>query len=220
MASSTQYSAGALVGATRPSTAAARGRATCAQAAYGLGVLISERAGAEILTSVGISREQARLLLRTGVAGPGERVGRSTGYDESQVRATAARPPVDEHHLMRVCPVGIYVARLARDRSLDTSAAWDEQARAVAPQPPLPPMTAAVIGVRHRLADGRLPWVATVSGFVVFGGEATGWRREGDGSSVVDLERPGPWYGDVAGRWFAFGRGRHWCLWDPWRLQQ
>ena len=81
-------------------------------------------------------------------------------------------------------------------------------------------MTAAVIGVRHRLADGWLPWVATVSGFVVFGGEATGWRRAGDGSSVVDLERPGPWYGDVAGRWFAFGRGRHWCLWDPWRLQQ
>ncbi len=181
-------------------------------------MLITERAGSEILTSVGISREQARLLLHTGVAGPGERVGRSTLYDGSRVQEVAARPPVDEHRLMRMCPVGVYVARLARDRSLDSSATWDEQARAVAPQPPLPLMTAAVVGVRHRLTGGRLPWVATVSGFVVFGGEATGWRRAGDGSSVVDLERPGPWYRDVAERWFAFGRGRHWCLWDPWRV--
>jgi hypothetical protein len=180
-------------------------------------VPISERGAAEILTSVGISREQARLLLHTGVAGPGERVGRTTLYDETRVREVASRPPVDEHHLRRVCPVGVYVARLARDRSLDTSAAWEDQARAVAPQTPLPPMTGAVIGVRHRLAGGRLPWVATVSGFVVFGGEATGWRRDEDGSSVVDLEPPGPWYQHVAERWFAFGRGRHWCLWDPWR---
>ena len=95
-------------------------------------MLISERAGAEILSSVGISREQARLLLLTGVAGAGQRVGRSTGYDEHRVREVAARPV-------------------------------------------LPTMTAAVIGVRHRLAEGRLPWVATVSGLVVFGGEATGW---------------------------------------------
>jgi hypothetical protein len=180
-------------------------------------VLISERASAEILTSVGISREQARLLLHTGVAGAGERTGTSTLYDESRVREVAARPTVDEHRLAQVCPVGLYVARLARDRSLDTSATWEEQARAVAPQPPLPTMTAAVLGVRHRLAHGRLPWVATVSGFVVFGGEATGWSRSGDGASVVDLERPGRWYRDVAERWFAFGRGRHWCFWDPWR---
>ncbi len=147
-------------------------------------------------------------------------MGRSTVYDESRVQEVAARPLVDEQRLREACPLGVFVARLARGRSLDTSAEWDEQARAVAAQPPLPPMTAAVIGVRHRLADGRLPWVATVSGFVVFGGEATGWRRAGDGSNVVDLERPGPWYRDVAERWFAFGRGRHWCLWDPWRLQQ
>ena len=183
-------------------------------------MLITERGAAEILTSVGISREQARLLLHTGVAGRGESVGRSTLYGESRVQAVAARPPVDEHHLMRMCPVGIYVARLGRDRSVDTSATWEEQARAVGAQPALPPMTAAVLGVRHRLADGRLPWVATVSGFVVFGGEATGWRRAEDGSNIVDLERPGPWYRDVAERWFAFGRGRHWCFWDPGRLQQ
>ena len=105
-------------------------------------MLITERAGSEILTSVGISREQARLLLHTGVAGPGERVGRSTLYDGSRVQEVAARPPVDEHRLMRMCPVGVYVARLARDRSLVSSATWDEKARAVAPQPPLPLMTA------------------------------------------------------------------------------
>jgi hypothetical protein len=183
-------------------------------------VLISERGGAEILTGVGISREQARLLLRTGVAGPGERLGRSTLYDESRVREVAARPPVDEHHLGRLCPVGVYVARLGRDRSFDISTSWDEQAGVLAPQPALPHLSAALVGVRRQRAGGRLPWVATVSGFVVFGGEAIGWHGAGEGSSRVELERPGPWYEAVAERWFAFGRGRHWCLWDPRRLPQ
>jgi len=119
---------------------------------------------------------------------------------------SARSPSVSRARLVRASP-----------RRRDTSATWEEQARAVAPQPPVPTMTAAVLGVRQRLAHGRLPWVATVSGFVVFGGEATGWSRSEDGASVVDLERPGRWYRDVAERWFAFGRGRHWCFWDPWR---
>jgi hypothetical protein len=81
-------------------------------------------------------------------------------------------------------------------------------------------MTAALVGVRRQLAGGRLPWVVTVSGCVVFGAEATSWQRAGEGESVAELLPPGSWYDAVAQRWFAFGRGRHWCLWEPRRLTQ
>jgi hypothetical protein len=182
-------------------------------------MLISTREAAAILAARVPSFEQTRHLLATGVVGRPVQVGRTIGYDECLVSDLASRPVVDEHRLAEACPAGVYVARLGRHRWLDTASSWEEQARSVAPQPALTPMTAALIGVRRRLADGGLPWVATVSGFVVFGGEATGWRR-GEDSSVVDLEPPGAWYQQVDGRWWPFGRGRHWCLWDPWRLQQ
>ena len=183
-------------------------------------MMVSERAAAGILGAVGLTREQARVLLRTGVAGTGERVATARLYDESRVRDVAGRPPVDGYRLREACPAGVFVARLSRDRALDVTARWEDQVRAVAPQPVLPPMAAAVVGVRWRMAGGRLPWVATVSGFVVLGGEATGWRSSEEGRSEVELAPPGSWYEDVGGHWFAFGRGRHWCLWDPWRLQQ
>jgi hypothetical protein len=127
-------------------------------------VLISERASAKILTSVGLSREQARLLLRTGVAGAGERAGTSRLYEESRVRDVAARPLVDELLLREACPVGVFVARLARGRSLDTSATWRrghwmatrggrlERRRPGASRALVPGRRGAVVRVRSRSA--------------------------------------------------------------------
>jgi hypothetical protein len=65
----------------------------------------------------------------------------------------------------------VFVVRLGRSRSLDTTAPWDDHAQVVAIQ----------------------PWL---------------------------LQPPGSWYDAVSQRWFAFGRGRHWCLWEPRRLTQ
>jgi hypothetical protein len=67
---------------------------------------------------------------------------------------------------------------------------------------------------------GGIPWIATVSGFVVFGAQATGWCDTADRSGSFDLSRPGAWFEHVGRRWFAFPAGRHWFFWDPWRLQQ
>jgi len=179
---------------------------------------ISERAAAEILRRVGLSREQARLLLLTGVAGAGTQA-RTTTYDEARVRDLTQRPAVDQEELADLCPWGIHVTRLSRRRAIDLSRPWAEQAAEVAAQPPLPLMTAALLGVRISV-NGGLPWVVTVSGLVVFGADTSGWDRREDGSVVYDLEPPGTWFEALDRRWFAFGPGRHWFFWDPWRLQQ
>jgi hypothetical protein len=179
---------------------------------------ISERAAAQAFRRVGLSREQARLLLRTGVAGPGE-PGRTTTYDERRVQDLAERPCVDEGRLGQLCPWGVHVARLARTRSLDVSNPWVEQASELATQPQLPPMTAVTLGVRMRVSGG-LPCVVTVSGMVLFGAELTGWTTPDPATHRFVLRPPGPWYDELDRRWFACGRGRHWFFWDPWRLQQ
>src|SRR3954469_21313467 len=167
-------------------------------------MLISSRAAAAVLADRVSSFEQARHLLRTGVAGPGERVGGSTVYDEGRVLELAARPLVAERGLCELCPNGGFVARIGRDRGVDVSGTWKERAVDVARQRALPRMSDAVLGVRLQLAAGRLPWVATVSGFVVFGGEATTWRRTSDGAVEFVLEPPGGWFTAVEGRWFPF----------------
>jgi hypothetical protein len=182
-------------------------------------MLISARAAADLLTGRVSSFEQARRLLRTGVAGTGVPVGGSPAYDDEQVRELAARPWVNERDLATSCPWGVHVARLGRDRSLDVAQPWKEQAEALAVQPRLPAMTAATLGVRMKVAEG-LPWVVTVSGFVVFAAETTGWRSSPDGAEAFVLRQPSVWSEKVERRWFASGRGRHWHLWDPARLTQ
>src|SRR4051812_47213000 len=98
MASTTHYSR-VSSGERRPSSTGERGSPAGPPAQpYRRRMSISERAAAEILRPVGMSREQARRLLLTGAAGSGVR-GRTTTYDESAVRALAARPAVDEGRL-------------------------------------------------------------------------------------------------------------------------
>ncbi|HET7072159.1 MAG TPA: hypothetical protein VFI40_15135 [Nocardioides sp.] len=65
-----------------------------------------------------------------------------------------------------------------------------------------------------------LPWLATVSGFVVFAAEATGWPHNEEGAMTLDLRPPGAWHRAVAQCWFATRPGRHWFMWEPWRLTQ
>lgn len=146
-------------------------------------------------------------------------IGRIVAYDETRVQELAARPWVDENALMTACRWGVHVARLARGRAVDFGRPWKDVAADLAVQPALPAMTAVTHAARVQMSGG-LPWVATVSGFVVFGAETTGWQPTDDGTIAFVLRPPGPWFGDLERRWFARGRGRHWFLWDPWRLQQ
>jgi hypothetical protein len=159
----------------------------------------------------GLSPEPARQLLVAGFAGPGERVGRSTLYDEAGINALASRPPVDVDRLMRVCPHGLYVARLSRATAFSLALPWSAQARLVAVQPPLPALTRASVNVRIA-AWGPLPWVATISGFVAFAAEAEAAFTDRDGRALFRLREPGAWFDAVTGRCLPTGRGRPWVL--------
>jgi hypothetical protein len=93
-------------------------------------------------------------------------------------------------------------------------------AGALAVQPPMTLMTRALVVHVPIGAFGGLPWIATVSGFVVLAAVATGAGLESDGSIRFDLEPAGAWREAVEGRWFHTGAGRHWFSWHPDRLTQ
>jgi hypothetical protein len=168
---------------------------------------------------IGLAPEQSRQLLIAGFAGTGQRAGRATMYDERQVRALASRPFVDLDRLAGVCPHGLYIARLSRSTGFDLAWPWRRQADVVASQPWMPPLTRATINVRIA-AWGCLPWVATISGFVAFGADATGVQRATDGTTCFRFREPGGWFDFLTGTCFPTGRGRHWVLWLPRPLQE
>jgi hypothetical protein len=186
--------------------------------------MISERAAAQILADAqGLGREQARQLLLTGASGHGVRLGRSTTYDEEMVRDLAARPPAGLSRLAEACPHGVYVARMRRGRPFDVAWPWDRQAEALAAQPPMPALTRALVVHVPIGAYGGIPWVATVSGLVVFAGVATHARLDESQQVVFGLQPPTSWsapaWADaVERRWFHIGPGRHWFWWHPDRL--
>jgi hypothetical protein len=182
---------------------------------------MSERAAADVLAGVqGLGREQARQLLLTGAAGEGVSVGRSTGYDDDLVRALALRPSVDVAFLAAACPHGVHVARIRRGRPLRCDWPWPQQAEALAIQPAMTPMTRALVVHVPIVVHGGLPWVATVSGFVVFAAIATGAHLTEDRRLHFDLEPAGDWRTAVERRWFHTGPGWHWYSWHPDRLTQ
>jgi hypothetical protein len=175
--------------------------------------------GASRLLMGGVgSDEQVRVLLRTGAAGPGRPTTGGTLYDERLVRDLASRPAVDPAELATRCPFGLYVARVPRSLTVDLAAPWTDTAAALSRMPTMPALTAALLQVRMRLSERRLPWVATVSGFVVLGADLVGIAapEEAAAGQWFRLEPPGEWFAAVDGRWFPTGRGgRPWHLWDP-----
>ncbi len=70
---------------------------------------------ADVLAFAGLTVEQTRLLLRTGVAGPGTPLGGAVAYEEDAVLGLATRPELEAREVARVVPGGLYVARLGRD---------------------------------------------------------------------------------------------------------
>jgi hypothetical protein len=186
--------------------------------------LISERAAAEILARRRLGREQARLLLLTGAAGQGVRVGTATCYELERVHALTESPRVDERRLARECPHGVHVARLGRSRAFSCGWTWERQVLTLAHQPAMTPMTHALALHLPITMSGGLPWVATVSGFVVFAATATAAHQvsgqRGGGATSFELAPAGEWAAMVVGRWFPTGTGRHWCSWQPARLTQ
>jgi hypothetical protein len=58
----------------------------------------------------------------------------------------------------------------------------------------MPTMTTVLLGVSVTAADGRLPWVATLPGFVVHGADLTGFETDEAGDGRFRLQPPGEWF--------------------------
>ncbi len=167
-----------------------------------------------MLAELGLARAQARHLLTSGLAGPATRRSGVVLYESARVHELVTRTFVDDEVLARACPQGMYVARLARGTSDDVSLSWEVRARRLATQPAMAPIGRALLAARIA-ARGPLAWVATISGLVVFGAEATALSIDDAGRNAFALDAPGPWFDALEGRWLPTGRGRHWVIWEP-----
>jgi hypothetical protein len=189
---------------------------------------VTEREAIRLLGDAVVGRAQAEAVLRAGLAGPRHPLpgGHTTAvlYDEGAVLELAARPTLDlpsasaTTALSQACPHGLYLARLRRATDLDVTQEWERAVAQVATMPAMPAMTAALLDAWVR-AWGRLPWIATLCGFVVLGADLTG-TVSGTGGVPAGrrfvLEPPGPWFAALRGRRLPTGRGgRPWVLWWP-----
>ena len=75
-------------------------------------MVVSGREAVRILASVVTGDAQARVLLRSGLAGRAIATPRGPMYDADAVRALTGWPTVDRSRLTDICPHGLYVARL------------------------------------------------------------------------------------------------------------
>lgn len=171
-------------------------------------MLLSVRDAADVLALAGLTVEQTRLLLRTGVAGPGTLLGGAVGYDEDAVVGLATRPELEASEVTQVVPGGLYVARLGRAATVDLTRPWPEAAESLRDQPSMTEMSRALLAARIA-GHGRLPWVATMFGFVLLGVDAVGvWSDHERGRTLFALEPPGAWFGVVEGHRLRTRRGR------------
>jgi len=176
---------------------------------------VSGREARRILAPVVSGDAQAKAVLKAGLAGAPLATGRGPLYDEHRVRALAGRAVMDESALATVCPLGLYVARLARSVQVDATQPWEVLTRSLGSVPRMPGLTAALLGVRITLS-GQLPWVATLCGFVVTGGEIIGRREVPGEPSAFVLQRPGTWFAVLEKRRVPTTvGGRPWHLWIP-----
>jgi hypothetical protein len=163
-------------------------------------MLVSERQAVRILLTRGqmTGEAQARHLLRAGAAGSATIADTGLLFDSERICELAQRPWLDDHAQEDACPHGVYVARLARATEVDLTRSWREISGQVGRMPAMPTMTTALLAVSVTAAGGRLPWVATLHGFVVHGADLTAsrpmttasgdtaWSSRGSGSRPGD----------------------------------
>jgi hypothetical protein len=180
-------------------------------------MLVSGREAVRILRTRGAvtGEAQARSLLRSGLAGRGVITGPGVYFDRDAVRALADRPWLDEPAQQAACPAGAYIARLSRADPPDLTRTWVDVVDRLDRVPRMPAMTAALLEVSVS-AGGRLPWVATLNGFVVVGADLLGLTVGDDGSNRFRLEPPGAWFEVWRGARLRGSRGgRPWVVLLP-----
>ena len=178
--------------------------------------LISERQAAGLLAEVGLSRRHARRVLASGLAGSPLITSAATLFDRALVEELVSRPLCRVDHVDTVCPRGLFIAR----RDVDVRETREEQCRTLESGWGLSWLTAAVLGMRVE-RDGPFPFVATVAGFVAFGGSIEALSSDGAGGVRLHLGPPGQWFSGMARAALVTGPGRDWIIrgWSSSRLK-
>lgn len=158
--------------------------------------------GSAILAEADLGRRQARLLLKTGVAGHGKRPGAVVLYEAARVRDLAGWPVLTPGQIQAACPFGVLVGRFAADRVPDVDDLTDGVLTAARGSWDLPgwPTLFCLAMVTYRQI--RVPFLATMSGFVLAGAEIAGVAEAG-----LRLEPPGRWFDAVRRHRMPRGQG-------------
>jgi hypothetical protein len=147
-----------------------------------------------------LGENQAKRVLRAGLAGPRHRVGSAYFYENDRFEELLARPRCSDEALDRHAP---FIARVGRQRPLDLEATWDEQAAVMAKGWRLPLLTAFQISARR-----PMPLVATLGAWAVFTADLVGLNR-----ADLRLEPAGDWAHDFAHTWLPIENGPTWTIW-------
>ena len=130
-------------------------------------MLISARESSQILALEGLSRQQSRRVLHSGLGRTG------AAHRRRPALRRGARPaarhdwaPIEHEDLLAACPGGVLVVRLGPGDEPENTWSWDRRVDAFQRQPYLG--FAAWLQVRAYLAvHGRLASVVTVCGYPV-----------------------------------------------------
>ncbi|WP_345529579.1 hypothetical protein [Nocardioides endophyticus] len=169
-------------------------------------MLVSAREAAVRLSTIGMPRRQAGLALGAGLAGEPLRTSSATLYEAGRIDDLLARPVVATGAVFRECPFGLFLDRRVTDvrrlEELGLSAVEDLR---------LGVWAGALLGLSID-QDGPLPYVSTVCGFVVLGGEIVDVTSGANGRHRLHLTDPGPWFDAWRGHRWPTGAGREWSL--------
>ncbi len=166
-----------------------------------------------------IGKVEANRVLTTGLAGPGQKVGSSIVYDVRRLAELLARPRCTDQTLDTVRPL---IVRLGRDRKLDLSRTWEEQAEVVRRNWYVPFFLGAMLDRWGCLDGGRFPLVATVASWVAFGAEVTGHTFDEGAPPAANrstpprtflVEPPGDWFKPMKETWLPLEHGPTVTVW-------
>ncbi|SDK04847.1 hypothetical protein SAMN05428985_102435 [Nocardioides sp. YR527] len=148
-----------------------------------------------------IGKVEANRVLTAGLAGPGQKVGSAIVYDERRLADLLARPRCTDQTLDAVRPV---IVRLGRERKLNLSQTWAEQAEVVRRNWYVPPLLGLMLDRWGCLDGRRFPLVATIASWVVFGAEVTGHTYDRGAPPAANRSAPPrTFHVEPAGDWFA-----------------
>ncbi|GAA1775494.1 hypothetical protein GCM10009795_021820 [Nocardioides hankookensis] len=151
-------------------------------------------------------RRQVRIALDAGLAGEPVRTRAATLYEAARVAELAARPLVAMGAVYRACPYGLLVDRRV---TLGGSAVGSSVEEVSDVDLGLWRAFDIAASIRHH---GPFPYVATICGFVVRGGDIVEVRHIRDTVYALAVDEPGAWFDQWRGRRWPTGPGRQWLV--------